>query len=206
VEKIEGDPELFVEKVVNRAKAKFRDELERGLRETRESLIGLLNSAFESAVARVERSLRDAYLEAMSDANSHAVSLERKLRLDVESFKSRAVDEILARVFCELSRLPPETRRQIYKNLLSAALARVGEGEFELLVNPAEVGVFRDVISSLGVGDSPRIVEDASVESGFILTNKERTLFYDYSLKAVFESVKDRLKSKALVSLFGESK
>lgn len=203
---IEGNPLLFVEKVLKNAYSKFLEDVNKAIQQAYDTSRGLLANAYEESINRAMTSLREYYNEALNDIRYHEVNIERDIRIELQNLESQLIDRVMSEVYNRLIGLSLSERRAFYENLMKRVLPYLGEEKLILYVSPADIPIVNEILDRYELVGRTSVKEDPSIELGFIVTNSERTMFLDYSLKTIFDSLKPYLMARAKSLLFGEER
>jgi vacuolar-type H+-ATPase subunit E/Vma4 len=204
--KIEGDPALFVERVLKDIFTRYIEEVGASMQQAYDTSKSLITSAYEEAVRKSVQIVTDYYNDALGEIRAYEVSLDRDNKIEIQNMETSLINEVLGKVYEKLVEIPMEEKEKLYKKLLMKVANESGEEKLILYVAPSEADIIKKIIDEKQLWSRIALQEDKNIDHGFIITNSEKTIFYDYTFKTIFESIKPYLMSKARAMLFGDEK
>jgi vacuolar-type H+-ATPase subunit E/Vma4 len=204
--KIEGDPALFVERVLKDIFTRYMEEVSTSMQQAYDTSKSLITSAYEEAVRKSVQIVTDYYNDALGEIRAYEVSLDRDNKIEIQNMETSLINEVLGKVYEKLVEIPMEEKEKLYKKLLMKVANESGEEKLVLYVAPSEADIIKKIIDEKQLWSRITLQEDKSIDHGFIITNLDKTIFYDYTFRTIFESIKPYLMSKAGAMLFGDEK
>jgi vacuolar-type H+-ATPase subunit E/Vma4 len=204
--KIEGDPALFVERVLKDIFTRYMEEVSASLQQAYNTSKSLITSAYEEAVRKSVQIVTDYYNDALGEIRAYEVSLDRDNKIEIQNMETSLINGVLGKVYEKLVEIPMEEKEKLYKKLLMKVANESGEEKLVLYVVPSEADIIKKIIDEKQLWSRITLQEDKSIDHGFIITNLDKTIFYDYTFRTIFESIKPYLMSKARAMLFGDEK
>lgn len=204
--KIEGNLSLFIEKIINDIYSHYIEEINSSIQQAYEASKNLVSSAYEEAVRKSTQAISDYYNEAMGEIKSYEVGLDRDNRIEIQNMEASLINEVLDKVYQKLLDIPVEKKEKLYEKLLLRKIKELSDEKIILYVCPYEVSAIEKIIDENQLWNRITLLKDENVEAGFIVTNHEKTIFYDFTLRTIYESIKPYLMSKARAFLFGDEK
>ncbi len=175
---------------------KEANELIDSAKEDAEKIISNAKSIEEGKLNQAEKEVKDK-LTAKKRERIAWANLEKK-RIIAEA-KEEAVSNILESVFLGLSKLRKSSKySKFMKNILSKALKEMNESFVIIHIVKGDkrfLGSLRSVKS--------KIVEDLKYSGGILIENRSKTVSINYSLEAIYEMKKNKLRKEIYDSLFG---
>jgi vacuolar-type H+-ATPase subunit E/Vma4 len=202
--KIEGDLALFVERVLKDIFTRYMEELSASLQQAYDTSKSLITSAYEEAVRKSVQIVTDYYNDALGEIRAYEVSLDRDNKIEIQNMETSLINEVLGKVYEKLVEIPMEEKEKLYKKLLMKVANETGEEKLILYIAPSEADIIKKIIDEKQLWSRITLQEDKSIDHGFIITNLDKTIFYDYTFRTIFESIKPYLMSKARAMLFGD--
>lgn len=203
ITKIEGNPIKFTEKVLEEAYARFMNELKEEIEKAYSTSLSIVDSALEVSLKRGLKVISERYQSFKDELLSFEASLDRSIRLEKQQLEAHYVEKVLDTVYGMLLKLSVDEKKALYGPILSSLVDRISEGKIIVFVNPNERDLIGGILPDNINERSIEVIIEPSIDSGFILTNENRTIFYDYTLRTMYESIKPHLMSKARITLFG---
>jgi len=204
--KIEGDPALFVERVLKDIFTRYMEEISASMQQAHDTSKSLITSAYEEAVRKSVQIVTDYYNDALGEIRAYEVSLDRDNNIEIQNMETSLINEVLGKLYEKLVEIPMEEKEKLYKKLLMKVANESGEEKLVLYVAPSEADIIKKIINEKQLWSRITLQEDKSIDHGFIITNSDKTIFYDYTFRTIFESIKPYLMSKARAILFGDEK
>lgn len=183
---------------------KFINDINNELQQALNTAKKIIESAYEEALDSTLNSMSQIYHELISEIKSYEVTLEREIRINIQKLENHFVEDVMVELYGRFLKLPINIKRAIYQGLLSKFTCDSQHQSFLLLVNPKEISIFKDLLINTNLANCLSIQEDVNIDSGFMIISHDKTIFYDYTLKTIFDSLKPHIMSKAKSILFGE--
>jgi vacuolar-type H+-ATPase subunit E/Vma4 len=204
--KIEKDPVVFVERVLKDIFTRYMEEVSASMQQAYDTSKSLITSAHEEAVRKSVQIVTVYYNDALGEIRAYEVSLDKDNKIEIQNMETSLINEVLGKIYEKLVEISMEKKGKLYKKLLMKVANESSEEKLILYVAPSEADIIKKIIEEKQLRNRITLQEDKSIDHGFIITNSEKTIFYDYTFRTIFESIKPYLMSKARAMLFGDEK
>jgi vacuolar-type H+-ATPase subunit E/Vma4 len=197
---VEGSPEKLSSKVVEKVLKEYIEYLNG----VKKDALGMLEDGYKKLRTEASSKLNELYSSYEDSTKSIESSLELQMKLNIQKKRNEMVEEALAEAERRIFALGEKDKEKLYTPILKKALDSALGRNFEVHVEPREKKLFDRMVKKLTeeeVEIKPDLPEGTG---GFILIFPDTNVSQDFTLKKMFELMKDELMVVAKRTLFGE--